>query len=314
MKSVYVILFLVMLVGVASAETMTLYADNSSASSTAFSLYHTQHNSTFSSLVLNETATGRTYSVLYVWVNADTLIDEYQEIDRGVIIFPTGDLPDGATITSAKIGLKWRWTSYNQMGENFTITQFSPVGDANALDNYNNFGTTHFITETPILEATSDYVNYTLNSDGIATISPTSNTMFGIRIVNDITNTAPSWIYKGSDIARFETKASNATGYPYLEIEYTPSSSSSSTPVSPTGATNNIVTSLNITGLGLIVGGIVGLLTPLFNMGGIAGRGGASSPNNSTILIASISAILIGSITLIVTYTILSPFITMAGG
>ena len=87
---------------------------------------------------------------------------------------------------------------------------------------------------------------------------------------------------------------------------------------STSGGGANILAALNMAGLLIVVTGVGGLIYSLMSMGGYAGGGGSrygrgTTDFNSKLLVASISAIMVGSVLLILTYVMLNAIIVTTG-
>jgi len=94
------------------------------------------------------------------------------------------------------------------------------------------------------------------------------------------------------------------------------SANSCTTTVNVESGIHSVIAALNIVGIGLLLGGIIGIVYSLLGIGGLMGRGGYGTvgfSNNTTALTASIMAIMVGGLLLIITYLILGPLITIAG-
>lgn len=121
----------------------------------------------------------------------------YTYLSRGIAIFNTATLPDNATITSATLSLY----GYSKLDENnwqpnvniYSVTTASSTAIGTGDYLYTNFGTTAYSTAIAYNNwSVSGYNTFTLNSSGLAHISLTGVTKFGIRNANyDVANNPP---------------------------------------------------------------------------------------------------------------------------
>lgn len=112
-------------------------------------------------------------------------------VTRALINFYTADIPDSDIISSAVLSLYFTaaWTS----------DSMSIVGNTGASANdystadFDQFGTTKFAADKPVLEiSTGQYTDFTLNASGLAAISKTGVSKFGMRSAEDVANTTPT--------------------------------------------------------------------------------------------------------------------------
>ena len=119
-------------------------------------------------------------------------------IARCVFLFDTAALTSSATISAATYSLYSSATFNNsEAGNSLSLVACTPAANNTlATGDYNtaNWGTTKFATDITIGTFTTSvaYSDFALNADGLAAISKTSITKFGIRASNDISNTAPT--------------------------------------------------------------------------------------------------------------------------
>lgn len=132
-------------------------------------------------------------------IRSDSTADEWERIDRSIVLFDTSAIPDGATIVSATLSV---------YGESKTENEFDPSGAINiyasapaseddlVAGDYDSLGTTP-LCDTAI--AQGDFVvggrnSFVLNAAGLALISKTGITKFGLREVNyDNADVEPTW-------------------------------------------------------------------------------------------------------------------------
>ena len=149
-----------------------------------------------------------------------------KEINRMALSFNTSELPDDATVTSAKLKL-YVWTLYNAEndGNDFIrVVQNTTTSSTNLIDDdYDQIG----ILNNPTPGASdvdlgaiteNSYLNIYLNSTGLSWINKTGWTKIGLREGHDIMDdplNAPG----GSGI-RIYTSNYDVNYAPYLEVTY----------------------------------------------------------------------------------------------
>jgi PKD repeat protein len=166
-------------------------------------------------------------------IESANVSNEFNYMDRGVLIFNTSALPDDATITSAKIGMYVIERNITLGNSNISLTKFTVAGTINSSD-YQNFNDILLTDEKNISTMPSfQYHNFTLNALGRSNISLTGESGFGVRTTFDINNVQPTWVERAATFIRFNT-AENVTFAPFIEISYTnttgPVASFSATP------------------------------------------------------------------------------------
>jgi PKD repeat protein len=230
---------LLAIVGTASADTLIVYTTNA----TDTQLYKTVVNGTFSQV--HDAATGSTSAtVTYMLAGLVSSTAWENTLYRSAEIYDSSLLPDTCTINSATVGNYVASTAYTLGDDGATVVSYTYDGAFNTDDYHlSKFGTTIFAPYTNISTlSASAYTNWTLNSDGLAAISKTGNTAFGIRTRADIENTS-AWVnfQNGtSNSSRITFRSADYVLYPpFLEIAYTPADTTP--PQSITGLTNTSV-------------------------------------------------------------------------
>ncbi len=143
-----------------------------------------------------------------VGFNAQTTTNTWAALVRSVLIFDTSALPDSATIGTTTLGLRGA-SKYDTLGVFPDINVYSASPSSNislVASDYNTLGTTAFSTAISYSGwSTSGYNDFAFNGSGIANISKTSYSRFGVRNANyDVANVAPTW----------------SAGNPYSAIEF----------------------------------------------------------------------------------------------
>ena len=139
-----------------------------------------------------------------IQIKSDNLLNKWFWLQRGVVGFNTSNLPARATISSATLSLHGI-TKGDDLGITPNINIYSATltddgdispTDADLLTNYRAFGDTPF--STVIAYGDWDvfgWNDFVLNAAGIANISKTGITNFGIRNANhDVADVEPGWI------------------------------------------------------------------------------------------------------------------------
>jgi len=113
-------------------------------------------------------------------------------IDRAVIQPDTSGLPDTATISAATIYIYWG-SEFHEDGLTHNIYSVAPASNtALGTADYDAFGSTAFSSNKNDAVSTSAYTSYDLNASGLAAISKTSYSPFGVRGYSDVNASTPS--------------------------------------------------------------------------------------------------------------------------
>lgn len=139
---------------------------------------------------------GGASSGIFAFLQATTTASQYSFLYRGIFLFDASALPDDVTVSAANIGL------YSGSADLFVglgafevdIVSSTPASDTVlANGDYANLGATPFSSVSSASLGTDAYVSFALNASGLANISKTGISKFGIRINWDTDNSAP-WI------------------------------------------------------------------------------------------------------------------------
>jgi len=174
------------------------------------------------------TGASNTEEFLSTYVNASTTTNQWAQLSRGILTFPTGNgsLPGNATIVSAELIL-YGYAKFDGLGctPSINIYGANPTSNSTLVAaDYLTLGSIAF--STPISYANwNDGTpgisnNFVLNSSGIAAISLTGVSKFGLRNNYDVSGIPPSWSSgQGSDIEPWS--ADKGVAYsPRLVITY----------------------------------------------------------------------------------------------
>jgi hypothetical protein len=214
-----ILLSLITLVGVVSADTSIVYTSNT----TDGYIYRVSHNITFSDTFLG-VATGSNTAITPIGPRllSDLQINTYYRVQKGVLIFPSPNIPPSATIDSAAISLYRNANQYAGGDPGIGITKYTSstitVGD------YQSFKNDYFSSNTSIQSlSVSQYYNWNLNSLGKSNVSKQGVSGFGVRLgLWDIENVAPTSWSANKETYFYYLQADNVVNTPYLTIEWTP--------------------------------------------------------------------------------------------
>lgn len=143
---------------------------------------------------------------------------------RGIYVFPTGSLPDDATISAATFSVRGASkTDGLSTSPLMNIYSSAPAAD-NTLANsdYSTLGTTAFSASIAYADySTAGYNDFELNASGIANINLDDNSRFGIRDPTyDVGATTPNWV-SGATSYMTTYFVEQGEGYePKLVVEY----------------------------------------------------------------------------------------------
>ena len=154
----------------------------------------------------------------------DFIVTSSGDISRAVLLFNTASLPDNATIISATLGLYVTSTQDTDNDGNDTITPVSATPASNtalSTSDYNSFGTTAYATAIDITSiTTSAYNTFTFNGTGIAAITLTGVSKFGVREGHDLVNNRPA-NNTGLRVEFSSAEASGTSQDPKFDVTYT---------------------------------------------------------------------------------------------
>jgi hypothetical protein len=153
--------------------------------------------------------------------------DDWRNLFRAITLFDTSALPDNATITGAVLSVY----GYNKMhtlggtGPDVNVYSSAPASNtALAAGDFDSLGSTAFC-DTAITYAgwnTGGYNDFTFNSLGIAAISKTGVSKFGLRNANyDVAQVTPPSANKQEAILNGYTSEQGTDYKPKLVVTYT---------------------------------------------------------------------------------------------
>lgn len=182
---------------------------------------------TWSTIVNTTTASNARYTNAYLQLsyNANNSVtDRWDNMRRVGFPFDTSGLGD-VTVQSATINI-WAYSKGNPNSNSIStnIVQFSPASNTSIVTgDWNEFGTTQLATAITQLDWNEgSYTTFTLNSSGLSNINTSGYSVFGLKWLEDITNTEPDW-YDDENVF-CNLRASEQTGTandPYISITYT---------------------------------------------------------------------------------------------
>lgn len=193
-------LLIVGLVSPLGADTLTVYPDAGTGSTTVDGgIYRANEDASWDLCRNNTTGSLRGNSAAYCYIIGEHTGSGFQ-IEHLFTNFDTSALTAGASISAAVYSL------YPNTGDKNTSETTNPANpqlyegttaSANTLvnDDYNNFGATAFCDSPPTqatMAASSAYHDFTMNASGIAAISKTGVTKLAVRPLNAVTGNAPT--------------------------------------------------------------------------------------------------------------------------
>ena len=120
----------------------------------------------------------------------------WRNMRRIIVLFDTSALPDTDTISSATLSLYASLVSAANWGQSIAINTSNPASNTAIADgdyDYGDFGTTDLATRVLGSNITVDqYNDFALNASGLANITKTGVSKFGLRYSGDVDNAEPS--------------------------------------------------------------------------------------------------------------------------
>lgn len=162
------------------------------------------------------------YSYDVVFANPDW--DCYIDILRAFVLFNTATLPDDASITASdfKLYVIYKGNGDNDGSDTINIVSSAPVSStAIVAGDYDSLGTTLYATAADITSvSTGGYLTFALNGTGLAAVSKTGVTKFGVREGHDLANTRIA-NSTSNDVGFSSADETGTSQDPVLEVTYT---------------------------------------------------------------------------------------------
>jgi len=164
-------------------------------------------------------------AVKFADIYADNLENKWQRLDRTIFLFDTSSLPESCTVTNAVLSLygmsKYKDGDFAVVPE---VVSSNPTSNTElAAGDFDSLGSTPF-SDTIAYTAfdTTDYNDYTLNASGIAAISKTGISKFGMRDkAYDRYGNTPIWAANKQCYVRGYCAEQGAGYKPKLVVTYT---------------------------------------------------------------------------------------------
>jgi len=179
--------------------------------------------------VFNYTDNG---SIVFYSETAHVTNPNWAKLFRSIFLFDTSSIPDGATITAATLSIYGKASkARNQTNEPSLNIYASTPASTSALEaaDFTQIGSTPFC-DTPISYTNwndAGYNDWVLNATGLAAISKTGVSKFGVRdSVYDVGSTSPTWDGANYYLIFRDTTTESASNKPMLVVEYTTESAS----------------------------------------------------------------------------------------
>ena len=127
-------------------------------------------------------------------IDADSITDKWDGIQRSAILFDTSAIGDTDTLDSAVLSV-WPNSTLNDFTSNLDLVTSNPASNTDLVAaDYDQFGTTLQATSIAISAITTgQYNDFTLNATGESNVDFTGVSKFGLRISQDTANTEPTW-------------------------------------------------------------------------------------------------------------------------
>jgi PKD repeat protein len=229
MKKWIVILSLIsllLLVGTVSADTLLVYASNSSSVRNTSTLTAANILNGIGNTIV---ASGGGGTIALSRLTATTTSGYYNQLATGVYIFNTSSIPDTATINSATFGLYTSITTAppNGLGNtNLTLVNFTPASYTSFVaSDFDRIGTVRIAQDKQRADYTlNSYFNFTLNNEGLSRIDKTGFTSVATKLAwhTDKSTSGLTWASGANTAYSFYDVSGGAGKVPLLEVVYTP--------------------------------------------------------------------------------------------
>jgi len=161
-----------------------------------------------------------------VGYRSSSTTDQYLEMTRIICTFNTSLLGAAAEITSSSFSLYGASASRTFLGDDFIKVVAATPASSNdiVVADWSQFGGTS-LSDTSIAAtafSSAAYNVFDLNASGLANISKTGVSQFGVRLARDLDNTAPTWVTATvTDITTWLADLGGTANDPRLIVTYT---------------------------------------------------------------------------------------------
>jgi hypothetical protein len=231
-KLLILLLSLILLVGVVSADTSIVFTPNTSDGYEQRQL----SNSTFENLktgagTQSDFVSSQSTTAIY----SDSETNKFLVISRTSFIFPSPSIPPSGVIDSVTLSMYPTVIGVTLGDTGISPIKFNPSGSLKTSD-YNRYEFTPYASYKNLSTlTTTGYYSWNFNSFGISNISKSGTTGIGIVTEYDAKNISPAWIISKNMRLSMGT-AESVIKSPYLTIEWTPDTTP---PNSITNLSNN---------------------------------------------------------------------------
>lgn len=181
-------------------------------------------------------STDNAASNICIFLDASATTDRWENITRAIFIFDATALGSLDVISSAVLSLKPAASPIDTFtaSQDYTIVSANPASStalANADYDFTDFGTTEFIDARVDVSSvvSGTYEDHTLNASGIANISDTAVSKFGVLMDMDFDNTDGWENNKESGVNFYQADQADTTSDPKLVITYSVTASGPAT-------------------------------------------------------------------------------------
>lgn len=148
----------------------------------------------------------------------------WESMRRAIMVFDTSSLPDSAVVTAATLQVYCQSKNAVASQSVALVTRTDPSAIGASDYDIANWTMTRQATDITLAALTvGAYNTFTLNAAGLASISKTGNTMFGLVLSGDADNTEPTWGASIQPEAVFNS--TDSVNKPILTITYSLSAS-----------------------------------------------------------------------------------------
>ncbi len=187
-------------------------------------LYSNQPYSDFINDINCSKRTESAQAHMRVQLSASGLTNCWSVLVRGAFLFDTGSLISTANILNAIISLYQAGYGYNDdFNSSIDIVATNPATTTALVDaDFGSFGTTSFASRTLVaVSASSQYYEWSLDSNGKANINKGGISKFGMSENHDTARTPPTWGNSYNSHTYFATAEAGVSQAPKLTVTYT---------------------------------------------------------------------------------------------